>query len=141
VSLRKNWQANNLAPEDLQIHGSFFDAQTHFSAELGSFVSSGSLVIVDAEGAEFDFMNSFFMEKISNSYGVVEVHDWDGSRRAKLKLELEQHFSVTEVSTGSRDPYEFSRFIDLPDDLAWACMSEGRRERGLWFCWRPKAQS
>ncbi len=100
-----------------------------------------AVVLIDIEGAEFDFLDDAMLELFSDCVVVIELHDWffaDGAaRRTALEERASARFSVETLVPGARDLSGFSELADLRDDERWLVCSEGRKRPMEWLVLRP----
>jgi len=136
-SIILNAGLNNIPDQAIQVFGTFERLQDHLEEELHGFKYINSIFIIDAEGAEFEILTDDFVNRFSKSFGIIEIHDWEGGRAKTLRARLEEHFIVDELVTGPRNPANYPLIAGESDDLRWSVMSEGRTGPGIWFCLRP----
>ncbi|MGI9326209.1 MAG: hypothetical protein ACR2PZ_13390 [Pseudomonadales bacterium] len=100
-----------------------------------------SVVLIDIEGAEFEFLSERVIELLKNSVLIIELHDWLHSAgdelRASLQERLKPHFSTQVLTTSSRDLSEFVELEELPDTERWLLCSEGRGRLMQWWVLTP----
>ena len=101
------------------------------------FQAEGALVICDIEGAEFELLTRRFLDQLSGSTMVIELHDRIRGESLELRNELIERLPVGyqhEILTWQ--PPDFRGIVDLEDmsdnDRALAT-SEGRKTRGEWL--------
>jgi len=105
-------------------------ANRGFYEEISDGDIEDSVLFVDIEGGEFDILDRRLFEKFKHSVIFLEIHDWlfdDGAEKIKLlQNEALRHFSITELTTGSRDLSKFEELKQMSDTDRWLICSEGR---------------
>lgn len=102
---------------------------------------SRSVVLIDIEGDEFDFMSDEIINILSSSVIIIEIHEWffdDGLERLNaLKNRLINVFHIETITTSSRDLSAFPELKLLHDNERWLLCSEGRGRLMEWLVLRP----
>tara|TARA_R110002074_G_scaffold386404_1_gene568087 strand:- start:4705 stop:5529 length:825 start_codon:yes stop_codon:yes gene_type:complete len=131
--------ALNLIEEKIEVHG---EADFAVLQKIPIEVRDACVLLIDIEGAEFDFITADLLRKFVNAFIVIEVHDnfvADGSERYKKLYDLcSEHFNCTEVRTGARDLSQYKELEFFPDHDRWLICSESRRRLGKWLFLEPK---
>lgn len=98
-------------------------------------------VLIDIEGAEFDFLTDDVIESLASCHVIIELHDWlvkDGAvLREKLMARLASRFKVSIFHTGARDLSQFPELAELPDSERWLICDEGRGRAMEWLFLEP----
>ena len=131
----RNWVANDLPIESLEIGEEFFGVNCH--PQLEKKTITDCLFIMDIEGAEFKLIEDTFLEKFSRATGIIEVHGLNRDSIDQLKERISKFFTIGEIRSGARDPSKFPELDQLSDDLRWSIMSEGREWPGYWLTLTP----
>jgi lipopolysaccharide biosynthesis glycosyltransferase len=104
--------------------------------------SSEFVVLVDIEGAEFDFLTVEMFKTLENSVIIVENHEFffkDGVKKREALLErAEKTHYIESFKTGARDLSKYSELTSLSDTDRWLFCSEGRKELMSWYQFIPK---
>jgi len=98
-------------------------------------------LICDVEGAEFDIFDETTFLFFSKSLLIIEIHDWveNGKLKAKKLIDSSKAtHSHSVITTGSRNPSDFSELSDFTDDERWLLCSEGRPKLMSWYVFKPK---
>ena len=128
--IARNSKANQLS-EKCEIRAKA-TRETLLNLEVGS----NSLFVIDIEGDEFKILDeSFFLRHKSASF-IIEIHDFNNESTIQLGYLLEI-LSKTHiygfVESGFRDPNKFPELRNLPDNIKWLLMSEGRPKVMKWL--------
>ena len=98
-------------------------------------------MLIDIEGAEFDFLTADVIESLASCHVIIELHDWlvkDGAvLREQLVARLASRFRVNIVHTGARDLSQFPELAELPDSERWLICDEGRGRAMEWLFLEP----
>lgn len=125
----------------VKIHGVANDAALESFSEADL---EQAVVLVDIEGAEFEVLSQRNLEKLRNSYLVIEIHNWiDGFKEKYNRLlnDANEIFNLSVLKVGQREIPELEIFENFPDDNRWLMLSEGRPNRMRWLCCTPKSAS
>ena len=100
-----------------------------------------TLFLIDIEGYEFHLFNEKFCDYFSNSFFIIEDHNFNISNNKILsnfyKI-IYKHFNVEFISDKSKNPFETNILKNFSDDEKYLMMSEGRPELMRWIVMLPK---
>jgi len=103
--------------------------------------AGGAVVLIDIEGAEFDFLTDQVIESLAGCHVIIELHDWcvaDGlAKRDGLLSRLEKTFRCQVVTMGQRDLSGLTELDHLPDSERWLVCDEGRGRSMEWLFLAP----
>ena len=103
---------------------------------------SNSVVLIDIEGFEFDFLDTNILNILKKSICIIELHDWffeDGKKRLKeLRKRASKKFHVSEFKLRSRDTSNIKELDLYSDNERWIICSEGRSRSMTWLRLDPK---
>ena len=103
---------------------------------------SNSVVLIDIEGFEFDFLDTNILNILKKSICIIELHDWffeDGKKRLKeLRKRASKNFHVSEFKLRSRDTSNIKELDLYSDNERWIICSEGRPRSMTWLRLDPK---
>jgi len=112
--------------------------------ELDQVLSSHAgraVVLIDIEGAEFDFLTDKVITSLSGCHVIVELHDWlveaGAEKRERLLNRLGKRFHCRVVPTGQRDLSGLKEIAHLPDSERWLICDEGRGQSMEWLFLDP----
>lgn len=100
-----------------------------------------SIFLFDIEGAEFDLLTADTLQRLRNSFLIVELHEAKGTSPSKadvLMNRAERFFQVDVITAGPRDPNAITELSDWSDDDRWLLMSESRPFVMRWLLLTPK---
>ena len=103
--------------------------------------------MIDIEGGEFDLFNADTLRALRHSTVFVELHTWpfpDARMRLhKLRSDAEPYFTITEITTGTRDLSHIPEIRHWTDNDSWLLCSEagGHSENGYVSILRHKPTS
>ena len=104
---------------------------------------SNSVVLIDIEGFEFDFLDTNILNILKKSICIIELHDWffeDGKKRLKeLRKRASKNFKISEFKLRSRDTSNIKELDLYSDNERWIICSEGRPRSMTWLRLDPKA--
>ena len=104
---------------------------------------SNSVVLIDIEGFEFDFLDTNILNILKESVCIIELHDWyfeDGKKRLEeLRKRASKKFQVSEFKLCSRDTSNIKELDLYSDNERWIICSEGRPRSMTWLRLDPKA--
>jgi len=130
---------NNNVTDQIKINGI---AKIDFYKSIPSKHLDRCVLLVDIEGAEFDIFNEATFAAFKYSIIIVELHDWqlvDGDEKLKrFKNLANKYFSITTLTTRSRDTSCFAELDNYSDDDRWLICSEGRGRKMNWLRLDPK---
>ena len=99
-------------------------------------------VLIDIEGAEYDFLGEQMLETLSKSYVICELHPWmveDGSRVQKSLLDRAKvFFNIEVIKRDSYNPNSFPEFDGLTDEERLIAVGEDRSKNMQWLVCTPK---
>lgn len=120
------------------------------TAEAGfieKIVSTGlpladAVFLVDIEGAEFDILKPEVLARLSDTYLVIENHDFMHLHRTEASRRLieqaRRFFHVAEITAGPRDVRRIPLLADhWNDNDRWLICSESRAKLASWFVLTP----
>lgn len=118
------------------------EAELDFYDDFSETDLKDSVLFIDIEGAEFDLLTKDVLSAFKNSVIYIEIHDWffeDGNQKFNdLQVRCEELFSVTTLTTTSRDVSVFPEFKEYNDNDRWLICSEGRERLMTWYKLEPK---
>ena len=132
--IKKNAELNNVASRVL-IRGF---ADKYFYKDFKNDEIDQSILLVDIEGAEFDLFDKNLFKKFSKSIIFIELHPWifknNGHEELqKLENDAKEYFTITKITTTSRDLSEFEELKRWSDTDRWLICSEGRPVLMTWW--------
>ncbi len=129
----------NQAQDRITIYGA---ADANTLAAIDAEDRRNAVVLIDIEGAEFDFLTDSVIALLKDSVVVIEIHDWlqpnGEAELAQLQQRLSQHFSLEVVQTAARDLSSFPELQMLSDTERWLLCSEGRGQLMQWWVLTPR---
>lgn len=133
----ENAKINNVQ-DKLKIFG---ELRGLLSKKISSFSKDRNLILIDIEGAEFNLLDSSFINDIKKSFVIIELHygylDNGLDIFSKLKGKLSRFFDLEIITTGSRDLSPIIELENFSDTDKWLLCSEGRRIKGEWLVCIP----
>jgi len=100
-----------------------------------------AVVLIDIEGAEFEFLTDQVLDLLKECVVVIELHEWflkDGAdQRAAMEMRAKSHFSLKTLKTSARDLSDFPELDNFSDTERWLLCSEGRKRSMEWLVLRP----
>jgi hypothetical protein len=131
--IQRNADLNGVS-ERVKIHGL---AESDFYKHFSSGELTRTVLFVDIEGGEFDLFSKKCLSEFSQSIIFIELHDWyfkDGREKLqRLTDDAKSFFSITELTTTSRDLSQFSELRRFSDTDRWLICSEGRGQLMTWL--------
>ncbi len=104
--------------------------------------NSESLVLIDIEGSEFDFLSDKLLQVLKKSTIICELHPFlVNNGEEKLSCLLGRCHKYFDVTFLKRKAFEIPLTDDLdhlPDDIRLLAFSEGRRTSMQWILLEPK---
>ncbi len=135
--IQKNVMLNDLS-EAICILGY---ADESFDSLIPDIQLSESVVLIDIEGAEFNLLTSNLIDKLKNSFLLIELHEFmvrDGESQLLWLIErLKKCFHINWLTTGSRNLSQFKDLEEFNDTDRWLLCSEGRTKLQKWLVCRP----
>lgn len=99
-------------------------------------------VLIDIEGAEYDFLSDEILKTLSKSNVICELHPWvveDGYSAQKYLINrAEKVFNIELIKRETYNPNSFSEFYDLSDEERLIAVGEGRGKNMQWLVCTPK---
>jgi hypothetical protein len=135
-AIKKNFELNNKF-DGFEI---FSKADTNFLELIGQKLNfSESLFLLDIEGDEFKILNDTNLQKIKDSFLIIELHHfYSTSEEQKEFLEkLTKYFKINHIKTESRQYSNFEILNKFNDDEKWLMMSESRPATMQWIICSP----
>lgn len=137
--IKKNAEANNISNKITvkgKVKKSLYEYLTFEQIQ-------NSLILIDIEGAEFDLLSESFLNEVSKSYLIVELHDHilsNGVEKLKILIDnCKNHFEFKLIYSGSRDTSTYKELDDFNDHDRWILCSESRFSKGHWLVLKPKS--
>ena len=100
-----------------------------------------TLFLVDIEGHEFGLFNEKFCTFFSNSYFIIEDHNFNEKSKKKrdnfYKI-VKKYFKVEIIKDNAKNPFNYKILDPFTDDEKYLMMSEGRPETMQWLILYPK---
>lgn len=135
--ITKNAKLNNVSEKILV----FGIADQNFNQLMPDVRLSESVLLVDIEGGEFDLLTNNVLNKLKNSILIIELHEFmvenGQSRLNELIARLQQWFTISWLTTGSRDMSQYEMLEQLNDTDRWLLCSEGRTRLQKWAVCKP----
>jgi hypothetical protein len=101
-----------------------------------------AIILIDIEGAEYDFLDEAVLTIIKYCSIVCELHPWlveDGQRKEQeLEARARQRFHVSFLQRDSYSPNIFAELEKFSDDERLLACSEGRGENTRWMVLEPQ---
>lgn len=131
--IKNNAILNNVA-EKVTI---FKEANMDSMKSIPKQALNSSVVLIDIEGAEFEFLDAEMLKLLKSSVCIIELHDFffvNGNDMLKdLKSRASEFFNVTEFTTKSRDPSKIPELHNYSDTDRWLMCAEGRTRLMTWL--------
>lgn len=124
-AIRKNWQCNG-SERVLEI---FAEANPMTICALPQADLSGSLVLVDIEGAEFDLLVEQSLKALKSCTIIIEIHNWIDdfpARYAAFLRNAAKHFVIEILAPVERFTTSIPELRDFTDDNRLLLISERR---------------
>lgn len=117
-------------------------ANKAFFKEIDEATLENSVLLIDIEGGEFEIANKETFEALRKSIIIIELHEWmlsDGkSELERLISNSRPTHTVSELTTGPRNPGSFHELKKYSDTDRWLICSEGRQRVMQWLRFDPK---
>ena len=100
-----------------------------------------TLFLVDIEGHEFGLFNEKFCTFFSNSYFIIEDHNFNEKskkRRDNFYKIVKKYFKIEIIKDNAKNPFNYKILDPFTDDEKYLMMSEGRPETMQWLILYPK---
>lgn len=93
-----------------------------------------ALWFVDVEGAERDLLDPIQFPALRTGEIIVELHPWVAEDVEKvLCSRFSKTHRIRRIESGARNPNGFSFLREIPDNLRWSVVSEGRPASMTWL--------
>lgn len=100
-----------------------------------------AVILIDIEGAEYDFLDETVLAMIKNCRIICELHPWlvkDGRRREQdLEERANKLFRVSFLERVAYEPNKFAELDEFSDDERLLACSEGRSKNTRWMLLDP----
>jgi hypothetical protein len=100
-----------------------------------------TLFLVDIEGHEFGLFNEKFCTYFSNSYFIIEDHNFNEKSKKKrdnfYKI-VKKYFKVEIIKDSGKNPFDYKILDSFTDNEKYLMMSEGRQKTMQWLALYPK---
>ena len=100
-----------------------------------------TLFLIDIEGDEFKLLTKSFCNYFSNSFFIIELHEFNIRNKVILKKfnqNIKKKFNLTVIKDEIKNPNNFEILKNLTDDERYLSMSEGRPMIMSWLLLTPK---
>ncbi len=121
----KNWE-NNGSIGHLKV---FEEANLETIASLDPNLINKALILIDIEGAEFDLLDSNFLNICANSTLIMEIHNWVENFEElyiQLLTKADKFFDIEIIDHSDRPINHILEIQDFSDDNRNLLVSEGR---------------
>tara|TARA_B100001063_G_scaffold230606_1_gene243905 strand:+ start:453 stop:1352 length:900 start_codon:yes stop_codon:yes gene_type:complete len=102
---------------------------------------SKTLFLLDIEGSEFDLFDIDFCKYFSQSYFIVEDHNFLIVNKKKINSfykNIYRYFKVEIIKGKTNDPLDYDILDNLTEDEKYLMMSEGRPKTMQWIVLIPR---
>jgi hypothetical protein len=102
---------------------------------------SKTLFLLDIEGSEFDLFDIDFCKYFSQSYFIVEDHNFLIVNKKKINSfykNIYRYFKVEIIKGKTNDPLDYDILDNLTEDEKYLMMSEGRPKTMQWIMLIPR---
>jgi len=102
---------------------------------------SKTLFLLDIEGSEFDLFDIDFCKYFSQSYFIVEDHNFLIVNKKKINSfykNIYRYFKVEIIKGKTNDPLDYDILDNLTEDEKYLMMSEGRPKTMQWIMLMPR---
>ena len=101
-----------------------------------------SAILIDIEGAEYEFLDDKMLNLFSHSFVICELHPWRIENGEKLQADLftraEEKFRVEIIVREYYTPNLFPELNELSDEERLITVGEGRERNMQWLVLSPK---
>ena len=100
-----------------------------------------TLFLIDIEGSEFELFNERTIKILSNSYFIIENHDFMIKNKElieKFWSKIKNFFDYELIYQSSRNPFSIDFLKEFSEDEKWIMMSEMRPQNMNWIFLKPK---
>lgn len=116
-------------------------AELNFLDNISESHVKNSVVLIDIEGAEFELLSEYNLEKLRDSHLIIELHHEfvvDGLELLeKLRERVNKWFKIEILETSWRDLSKISEISKWSDTDRWILCSEGRPMSPIWWKLTP----
>ena len=124
-TISRNWENNN-RPGQIEIYGDVFN---DFDFVFNNVDTSRCVVLIDIEGAEFEFLTESKLESLKNAIIIIEIHNWVNdflSRYVKLLEIANKYFHISFLTRVDKLTTEYEELRSFTDDNRLLLVSESR---------------
>lgn len=124
-TIKRNW-INNGSPGTLQILG---EASVKSISEIPIIHRNNSLIIIDIEGGEFELITIEFLQLLSTSTILLEIHNWINEfniQYSNLLRRIAEHHNIFKINRVERSTLNIPELRDFTDDNRLLLTSERR---------------
>lgn len=100
-----------------------------------------TLFLIDIEGSEFELFNERTIKILSNSFFIIENHDFmikNKEHIEKFWSNIKNFFDYELIYQSSRNPFSIDFLKEFSEDEKWIMMSEMRPQNMNWIFLKPK---
>jgi hypothetical protein len=100
-----------------------------------------TLFLIDIEGSEFELFNERTIKIFSNSFFIIENHDFMIKNKElieKFWSKIKNFFDYELIYQSSRNPFSIDFLKEFSEDEKWIMMSEMRPQNMNWIFLKPK---
>lgn len=137
-TIAANAVANGVA-DQIQVFGA---ADRRFHEKLSDLDLARTVVLVDAEGAEFEILDAESLSALRRATFIIEIHNWADDFWAKYERLLTAAaplFDVDFLAPAVKDMTQFPELNDFTDDNRYLICSEGRPNVMRFMVLTPRA--
>lgn len=131
--------ATNGVTGQIQVLGA---ADHMFYEKLNDLDPARTVILIDAEGAEFEILDEGSLSALRQATLIIEVHNWVDDFWAKYETLLTRASSFFEIhflAPAVRDLTQFPELNDFTDDNRYLLCSEGRPNMMRFLVLTPRA--
>lgn len=124
-TIEQNWH-KNFSPGKLAIYGDVFQDFEQASSQIDF---SDSMVLIDIEGQEFQFLNTQTLQMLKDAVIIIEIHNWSKNFLEQYTALLErcnQYFTIEVIERMERTTLTLPELRDFTDDNRLLLTSESR---------------
>ena len=138
ILLKKNALANKVTNKIKIFSKAEFDTMKNI---LSINQLNKALFLVDIEGHEFSLFNEKFCTFFSNSFFIIEDHNFNEKSKKKkdnfYKI-VNKYFKVEIIKDRAKNPFDYKILDSFTDDEKYLMISEGRPKTMQWLILFPK---
>tara|TARA_B100000029_G_scaffold257534_1_gene254285 strand:- start:341 stop:1180 length:840 start_codon:yes stop_codon:yes gene_type:complete len=138
ILLKKNALANKVTNKIKIFSKAEFDTMKNI---LSINQLNKALFLVDIEGHEFSLFNEKFCTFFSNSFFIIEDHNFNEKSKKKkdnfYKI-VNKYFKVEIINDRAKNPFDYKILDSFTDDEKYLMISEGRPKTMQWLILFPK---